>query len=632
MPTRNRPPLSWPKKLLFALFTTVTALVFVEVGLRLLGIQPITDTRDPFVGFSEQMPLMESVRDEAGREWLRTSPSKLVWFNDQAFARQKAAGTKRVFCLGGSTTFGHPYDDMTSFSGWMRELLPVVDSSTDWEVINCGGISYASYRVAALMDELVQYEPDLFVVFSAHNEFLERRTYSDLFERSTASLRIHAALAQTRTYALADRMFSRPAVDPLNTLPGEVDEMLNHSIGPVDYHRDLRWRKQVVDHYDFNLRRMIAIACRANCEIVLVAPASNERNCSPFKSEFAESRSKEQREDVLKAIAASEQSERAENSGELKGKIEALRSAKQLAPEFAETRYRLAQLLMKFGLIEEASDEFRAALNEDVCPLRAVDEMGATLRSIGVELEVPIVDFEERLRADCEREFGHRSLGEEYFLDHVHPTIEVNRRLSQWIIEALQSQGFVEGIRFSEPALQSEVAAAGERVLGRIDQRSHGVALRNLAKVLHWSGKFAEAAPRAVDALELLVEDAESRYVLADCLHQMDDDEGALAQYELLFNGPQDWGKAYLPYAEILVERGEFAKAKPFLLLAILNDPKNAYTHFLLGRTHLELGELAFAEDSLNESNRLAPNEPTTLGLLKSVRSTGGSAGGESTR
>ncbi len=616
MRTPNRPPLSWPKKLLFAFFTTLMVLTLVESAAWVAGVQPLTDTRDPFVGFSDQVPLMESVRDEAGREWMRTARSKLIWFNDQAFAKKKAAGTKRVFCLGGSTTYGHPYDDTTSFSGWMREFLPVAESSSDWEVINCGGISYASYRVAALMEELVQYEPDLFVVFSAHNEFLERRTYSDLLERSVASLWIHAALARTRTYALADHLLSPQEVTPQNTLPGEVDEILNHTIGPVDYHRDLSWRKQVVDHYELNLRRMLAIARRANCGIVLVTPASNERNCSPFKSEFAASRTDDLRTEVQEALA---EAERSLSSGNIENGIETLRRAAQVAPEFAETRYRLGQLLMKAGKNKEAGAEFIAAMNEDVCPLRAVAEISATLQRVRVEQKVPIVDFERRLRAECERELGHGCLGEEYFLDHVHPTIEVNRKLAVWIIEALQVQGVVENRNLSDPDLQVAIAEAGERVLGRIDRRAHGVALRNLAKVLHWSGKFVEAAPRAVDALELLGDDAESRYVLADCLHQMGDDKGALAQYELLFEGPQDWGKAYLPYAELLVGRGEFVKARAFLMMAVLHDPQNAYTHFLLGRTHLELGEFRFAKDSLEESNRLAPNESATLELLKSA-------------
>ena len=76
------------------------------------------------------------------------------FFNKQQFDRKKDKGVTRVFCLGGSTTFGRPYDDLTSFCGWLRELLPVADPSRKWELINAGGISYASYRVAALMEEL----------------------------------------------------------------------------------------------------------------------------------------------------------------------------------------------------------------------------------------------------------------------------------------------------------------------------------------------------------------------------------------------------------------------------------------------------------------------------------------------
>ncbi len=50
------------------------------------------------------------------------------------------------------------------------------------------------------MDELVHYDPDLFVVYSVHNEFLERRTFEDLFQRSPFSLALESWLAQTRTW------------------------------------------------------------------------------------------------------------------------------------------------------------------------------------------------------------------------------------------------------------------------------------------------------------------------------------------------------------------------------------------------------------------------------------------------
>ncbi len=612
-----RQPLRWYKKLTFSAITTLVVLALVEVTLRLVGVHPVTESRDPFVGFSKQVPLMERIRDESGKELLRTAPSKLVWFNEQTFPKTKEKGVRRIFSLGGSTTYGHPYDDTTSFSGWMREYLPVADPANRWEVINCGGISYASYRVAALMEELVRYEPDLFIVFSAHNEFLERRTYADMFELSTTSLRLHAALSRTRTYAIAERLIHGPPAEPSNLLPAEVDEVLNHTIGPTDYHRDPKWRGQVLAHYQLNLRRMVAIARKSNCKIVFVTPASNERHCSPFKSEFAAQVTQTQRTEVLDLLS---QAEHGASTNELDAAITTLTQASRIAPELAEARYRLGKLLVQAKKYEEAHIEFTAALNEDICPLRAVDEITASIRRVGKELNVPIVDFDKELSDLCEEQYGHRCLGEEYFLDHVHPTIDVNRRLAIWIIDELQRAEIVGGKDLRGSEVQSDIAAASERVMNRNDQRAHGIALRNLAKVLHWSGKFAEAAPRASDAMELLIDDPESRYVLADCLHQTGDVAGALAQYELLFSGAKDWGKAYLPYADLLFERGEFARAKPYLILALLVDPNNAYTHFLLGRAHMELGEYQFAVDSFTESDRIFPNEPKTVEFLQGAK------------
>ena len=62
---------------------------------------------------------------------------------------KKESGVTRIICLGGSTTYGRPYNDKTSFCGWLREFLPAVDPSRQWEVINAGGISYARKDVLA---------------------------------------------------------------------------------------------------------------------------------------------------------------------------------------------------------------------------------------------------------------------------------------------------------------------------------------------------------------------------------------------------------------------------------------------------------------------------------------------------
>lgn len=75
-------------------------------------------------------------------------------------------------------------------------------------MINVGAISYASYRAAGLMDKLTQYDPDLFIVYTGHNEFLERRTYDTLADRPSLVTDVLALASRTRTSSLV-----REAID-----------------------------------------------------------------------------------------------------------------------------------------------------------------------------------------------------------------------------------------------------------------------------------------------------------------------------------------------------------------------------------------------------------------------------------
>ena len=135
-PSRRRLP-RW-KKLLYSVLTSVALFVVLEGVLLLLDFQPDGVSRDPYVGFKSSVPLFVERAGDDGRAILVTAENKRDYFNDQQFLKRKPRGTYRVFCMGGSTTYGRPYDDTTSFPGWLRELLPVADASRDWEVINAG--------------------------------------------------------------------------------------------------------------------------------------------------------------------------------------------------------------------------------------------------------------------------------------------------------------------------------------------------------------------------------------------------------------------------------------------------------------------------------------------------------------
>ncbi|MDC4225492.1 MAG: hypothetical protein MPW15_14940 [Candidatus Manganitrophus sp.] len=196
--------------------------------------------------------------------------------------------------MGGSTTYGHLYYDRVSFCGWLRAFLRAADRSRNWEVINAGGISYASYRVAHLMNELTQYQPDLFIIYSGQNEFLEQRSYGGLMEQPPWVLRASAMLSRTRTWAAMERALDAVRPDSIKKakeryqLSGEVNEILTHTLGPTTYRRDDLLKERIIAHFRLNLIRMVQIARESGAEVLFVQPAINLKDMSPFKSEHKE--------------------------------------------------------------------------------------------------------------------------------------------------------------------------------------------------------------------------------------------------------------------------------------------------------------------------------------------------------
>lgn len=613
---------SWLKKIAFSFVVTTGFFVLFELGLTLCGVQAITVNSDPFAGFS-QLPLFQSAEGENGEQLLTTAQSKLVWFNSQTFPRQKPDGTRRVFCVGGSTTYGRPYWDATSYSGWLREFLPLVDDSCDWEVINVGGVSYASYRVAAVMEELARYEPDLFIVYSVHNEFLERRTYAGMFEQSSTQLRLSAMLSRTRTWALLDRVIKQPTtVEPRSASempPEEVDEILNHTVGPSDYHRDDQWRADVLAHYEMNLRRMVKIAREAGSQIVFITPASNEKDCSPFKSEPRVNLSEAQSsrlQSLLRRAGDELEQEHCE------AVLTLLDEAQAIDEGYAMVHYQRGKALFSLDRAEEARQEFELALEQDVCPLRALPAITETIQQVARSERAPVVDFAAKLKSQCQEEFGHQCLGSEYFLDHVHPTIDVHEQLALWIIETLQHEQVIEG---RMPSFDV-ISAVATKIESQIDKQSQGVSLRNLAKVLHWAGKFDEAAPRAADALALIEGDLESQFLLAECLRQMKRTDESMVEFEKLFEFEPNYTRGYIPFGTLLAQGGHLVAAKTYLSMGLYLYPKRDDAYHTLGSVHMQLDEYLLAEQSLLEAIALNPSEPSTLLLLARVKVAAGNA------
>jgi tetratricopeptide (TPR) repeat protein len=584
----------------------------LEGGLALFGVKPALQSEDPFVGFASNAPLFVSSPGANGEQLLTTAPNKKDFFNRQSFAQPKAPGTYRIFTLGGSTTYGRPYDDSTSFSAWLRELLPEVDQGKSWEVVNAGGISYASYRVAKLMEELVQYQPDLFVIYTGHNEFLEERTYREIKKmppllRSTASL-----LQKTRTWtAMSSALQSldnspEPGNEGRYKLSSEVDAILDRSVGLDGYQRDDVLQQNVIKHFRISLENMVILARSVGARIIFVKPASNLKDCSPFKSQDTAGLSKADIQSSLKLMSMSKPLVW-QQQWELV--VHFLDQAIVLNPDSADLHYRRGQALFALGRFDEAKNEFVTARDEDVCPLRALTSIGEIVAEVAGEQQVMLIDYEDLLEKRMLSKEKHSILGEEFFLDHVHPTIEGHKLLAVALLETMSDQGLVH----PDPDWRNgALARVSTNIEGGVNPAKQGQALANLARVLLWAGKNDDAARIAKQALDLgsnyrEVADNAATSLATAYIRNGQPKTAITLLYKYLEKAP-DSIELRLKLGQLQLDHRAREEAAANFLLVSHQMPYYEWAHALFGIDMAERGRPRIAYSSLMEALRLNPN------------------------
>ena len=597
------------RKLAFAVITVVVIFAAIEAILAIAGVRPVLHDEDPYVGFSSRVPLFVEGQSPGGEAVMVTADNKLSLFNSQQFAARKAAGTRRIFCVGGSTTFGRPYDDRTSFCGWLREMLPKADPDRKWELINAGGVSYASYRVAALMEELIRYEPDLFIIYSGHNEFLERRTYGRIINTPRALRGLGAVMSRTRTFAAIRKAIGKSPRRPANPgeqrayLPGEVKTILERSLGPEEYHRNDQLRSQVFDHYRHNLSRMVDIARSAGAEVILVTPASNLRHCWPFKSEHSDGLEDAERDDFR---ALYEKASTAHAAGRWDEALSAIDKAVAVDQHYAHAHYLRGRILWELENFDQAKLAFERAMDEDVCPLRALKPMLDIVIEVAGEKDVPVVDFAAMVEGMSE----HAMPGEELFLDHAHPTIEGHRQLALALLETMSGHRMVN---LASAWSDAEIERIRQQVEGRLDLTAHGAALRNVSRLFRWAGKFEEGYKLGLRATEMFPTDAEAFFQVAANAVELGRVDEAIEYYRQALQIEPNYARAHCGLAIALELHGNPAEpsrldvASSHYSLALQIEPNYPEAHSGLGRTLAAQERLEDAIWHYRQAIRLEP-------------------------
>ncbi len=440
----------WQRAILFrglAVLLGLLPFLVIELGLRAFGLGRPDWHDDPFVGFSAVRPLFE-LNDSGER--FEIARSKRTHFYPESFAVRKDPREFRIFCIGDSTVQGNPWTTETSFTTWLEISLNAAEPARRWDVINCGGISYASYRMVPILEEMLRYQPDLVIVHCSHNEFLEDRTYGELKRTPRWLWRSHEQVSRLRLYNALRSMTGEPqrslvtntgsgsATDldgKRSVMAAEVEALLDYRGGLELYHRDEAWQRGVIAHYEFNLRRMMSIAQQAGVPLILMNPACNLRDSPPFKAEHRAGLSERERQrwdDLWEQARANYSS----------APIEALRLLREMLAidnQHAGLHYDLAKCYDSLSLFSDARAEYLRAKELDVCPLRILEPLNDIVRQVGSDTQTPVVD----VRSLFDRLSRDGIPGGDWFADHVHPTIPGYQRVADELADELVRLGQV---------------------------------------------------------------------------------------------------------------------------------------------------------------------------------------------
>ncbi len=415
-----------------AVLIGLSPLLATELVLRVGGMGFVSDAQDPYVGLDGVQPLFQLNRENNRFE---IPESRQTFFRPESFPAKKGPHDFRIFCLGGSTVQGRPYAIETSFTTWLQLSLQAAEPSRNWDVINCGGVSYASYRLAPILREVLSYDPDLFIIYTGQNEFLEDRTYYAIKSSPRWLTVAHGWLTRLRTFnalrAVWLRVFQRATKaesEDRARLPDEVAALLDYRGGLEQYHRDDAWRDGCVAHFEFNLRRMVLLAEQAGIPVILVNPVTNLKDCPPFKYSHRDDLSSDdqQRCEELWSMAKA-------RSTELDQRIALLQLALDTDDRHAGMHFHLGKCYYSKEDFTNAKRQFIRAKDEDICPLRIIEPMHDVIFLVAGDSSATIVDarqlFEELTPDGIP--------GDEWLVDHVHPSIRGHQRLAARLVDEM---------------------------------------------------------------------------------------------------------------------------------------------------------------------------------------------------
>ena len=437
--------MSSSKKWIFRLLALTLILMLVggaELGLRLADwprVGPPPTTPEGYGGDyllvmpGQRVDLIERYTDDQGRKMVRTGRQMVEsrFMHDLTFPVKPAAGVKRIFCLGGSATFGVPHENEPGLPFPDRVQHYLTEDGIKAEVFNLGGASFGSDQVLDLADQIMDLGAAAIVIYSANNEFFNY--HMNLLERNrgfvfseVANIRLVHALREVLGLELKETVVapSDKAKSPEEQQRQMVaavlrDTFSRHGGAVLPERKDGRMMRRdphhrnVVSRYESNLKKLLELAARAKpSPLVVLAEVPSYLLHKPWLSIHSPGVDREKHAALLQR---GQLLLRVKN--EAPTAIKVLKQAVELDPTHAMGHFLLARAYLAHEQPAKAAGPLRDALELDMEQGRPVAAFGKVVRRLARESGAVWVNID----AELDQATDPR-LGRGFFHDSCHLT------------------------------------------------------------------------------------------------------------------------------------------------------------------------------------------------------------------
>lgn len=441
---------------------------------------------------------------------------------------KKGPDEYRIFIFGGSAAYGFPVADRYSIAAWLRKNFPHLLPDKTVRMSNCGWPGKGSHHVLEGARIALKYQPDLFIIYSGHNEapvtnrlYLDNRLYwlnmrlyfrSALYRLMTVRFnRLRKKIIyghsgypekQYREEVIANKVYQRP----------EVTE--------EDYQRILK-------RYRENMEAVIQIAKRRHVDVLFVSLPSNLHEIPPALSIHGAGLRPEQLHQWKREF---DRAGELEKEKQVQAALEGYQRAVHIDPAYAELWYRMGLLDEQLGDFESAKTAFVKARDSDAMPFRAKSSLNEVIRELTEKHGLMFVDLVRIFEGIS----PHGILGSDLIYDNVHPTVQAQQLIADEISRALAAHGKIAPAEaWQWQALESareDKESEEWKVEGSVN--AYRYVLRGLT--LWGQRRYAEAVPDLEKGLELMPKFIESYGFLGDAYWHLGQTQKAVDLFQKL--------------------------------------------------------------------------------------------------